>query len=454
MDTDDGVPPPIRRISREALQLQRVLDEFRLEDGDFDVDDAAPPPIRRLRTASLGASLGNSPSESPLISPKRSVGLAARTLVLPRSQHLASTPLFNSTALVDQEEIRPLPDNSNPAPPIDSTHTPPLPHRSPLRARLDSAQGEECLKPKPLKPQRPNCARNFSHPFKNRPQSQSQPAPQASTSQRSSQPKYANTSSFRNPPRPLSYRNSPRMPYNLRRWSSLETIDSVQTAQGLSRENSHEGAESTHTTSTTATSSSERRYLSFYDDDDDEEREDAHYDEDLTAGGISITPPASIMPLPTTPSDISRPQSSASSSIRSASTTTQGSGPKRATAVAIIKKLRGKSEPEPLLTPDNLEAEKRGCLDQRSRSDSSNSTMTISSGRPSELAFHGFSQSSGSQLSVSSKDWKSSNFDTTGLSEAELKKCRKKGINPALYAEMKAARKGRFVSPIGGNTFI
>jgi hypothetical protein len=40
------------------------------------------------------------------------------------------------------------------------------------------------------------------------------------------------------------------------------------------------------------------------------------------------------------------------------------------------------------------------------------------------------------------------------LSEAEIKKCKKKGINPALYAEMRAARKGKWTSPIAGTTFL
>ena len=52
--------------------------------------------------------------------------------------------------------------------------------------------------------------------------------------------------------------------------------------------------------------------------------------------------------------------------------------------------------------------------------------------------------------------WSSSEYDISGLSAAELKKLRKKGINPALYAEMKAARKGKgkWVGPLVGNTFI
>ena len=52
--------------------------------------------------------------------------------------------------------------------------------------------------------------------------------------------------------------------------------------------------------------------------------------------------------------------------------------------------------------------------------------------------------------------WSSSSYDTSGLSPAEIRKLQKKGINPALYAEMKAARKGKgkWVGPLVGNTFI
>ncbi|KAI7206817.1 hypothetical protein KC333_g9512 [Hortaea werneckii] len=55
-----------------------------------------------------------------------------------------------------------------------------------------------------------------------------------------------------------------------------------------------------------------------------------------------------------------------------------------------------------------------------------------------------------------SSQWTSSDFTTTGLSEAEIRKLKKKGINPSLYAEMKAARKGKgkWVGPLVGNTFI
>lgn len=56
----------------------------------------------------------------------------------------------------------------------------------------------------------------------------------------------------------------------------------------------------------------------------------------------------------------------------------------------------------------------------------------------------------------SNEGWKSSDYDTSGLSVEQIAKLKKKGINPALYAEMKASRKGRgkWTSPLVGNTFL
>jgi hypothetical protein len=53
-------------------------------------------------------------------------------------------------------------------------------------------------------------------------------------------------------------------------------------------------------------------------------------------------------------------------------------------------------------------------------------------------------------------EWKSSEYDVSGLSEKKLAKLKKKGINPQLYMEMKAARggKGKLVGPLVGNTYI
>lgn len=53
-------------------------------------------------------------------------------------------------------------------------------------------------------------------------------------------------------------------------------------------------------------------------------------------------------------------------------------------------------------------------------------------------------------------NWSTSDYDFSNLSEAEIKKLKKKGISPALYAEMKAAKKGRskWVGALSGNTFL
>lgn len=58
--------------------------------------------------------------------------------------------------------------------------------------------------------------------------------------------------------------------------------------------------------------------------------------------------------------------------------------------------------------------------------------------------------------SISSNEWTSSEHDTSGLSIEKIHKLKKKGINPALYAEMQNARKGKskWISPLQGNSFL
>lgn len=263
------------------------------------------------------------------------------------------------------------------------------PPKSPLR-----------LRPEPLKTSRP--PRNYSHPFKEQLLRRPNPVP------------------YRNPKRPLSYRSNSRLPPSLRRWSSLETIESV-----------------------TTTASTQ----------DETPRDEPDYPD------AEMSPPSSIfleedssLERPSAPSSPSLAHSSDSSSVQS---TLRSNGSNKHSVSSMFRKLKpGKSE-EPLLLPEHLEIEKRVSIDQRSmRTNSSSSIMTISSGRPSEVGYPSSEGGSISHKSQSSKDWKASSYDTRGLSDADLKKCKKKGINPALYAEMKAARKGKCVSPIGGNTFL
>ncbi len=53
-------------------------------------------------------------------------------------------------------------------------------------------------------------------------------------------------------------------------------------------------------------------------------------------------------------------------------------------------------------------------------------------------------------------NWQSSTYDTSSLSDSQIRKLVKKGINPSLYAEMQAAKKGRskLIGPLLGNSFL
>jgi hypothetical protein len=118
---------------------------------------------------------------------------------------------------------------------------------------------------------------------------------------------------------------------------------------------------------------------------------------------------------------------------------------------ALFRKMRYRKANGPTGVPERLVIERKVSFDRTShRSSLSNSNQSI----PSERPFgHGLFDVERSQ-SGSSSEWSASSFDITNLTESEIKKCKKKGINPALYAEMKAARKGKWTSPIAGNTFL
>lgn len=88
------------------------------------------------------------------------------------------------------------------------------------------------------------------------------------------------------------------------------------------------------------------------------------------------------------------------------------------------------------------------------------STETLEEDRIYELpetrSIMGRERDSDSRGSVSSNEWAASEVDTSVLSAEKLRKLKKKGINPALYIEMKAARKGKskWLSPLQGNSFV
>lgn len=74
---------------------------------------------------------------------------------------------------------------------------------------------------------------------------------------------------------------------------------------------------------------------------------------------------------------------------------------------------------------------------------------------PSTSTFVASLPPTSSSTAASSRHWVASTFSVDGMSEKEIEKLRRKGINPALRAEMQAARKGRGGLPVSvGNTFI
>ena len=54
-------------------------------------------------------------------------------------------------------------------------------------------------------------------------------------------------------------------------------------------------------------------------------------------------------------------------------------------------------------------------------------------------------------------EWRSSDYDTSGLTDKQIRKLIRKGVNPALYAEMEAAKKkgkNKLIGPLLGNSFL
>lgn len=242
----------------------------------------------------------------------------------------------------------------------------------------------------------------------------------------------------RSPARLRSYRptaRDKRLPPHLRqRRVSLETIDSVTTTQS--------------------------------DPSDDE------YDDDV------IDPPEATAPSPdyftqeydpaSTPVQTSA--HSQASSIRSSSTASRpssnlamtpvdsrDSGPGPSSPKSLFRKLKPRKPSEQPGIPDRLVITRKISFDRSSQPSreshshsQSSSNLSLPPDRPFESGLFHVERTQ----SQSSSEWSASSFDIASLTEAEIKKCKKKGINPALFAEMKAARKGKWTSPIAGNTFL
>ncbi|KAF2737318.1 hypothetical protein EJ04DRAFT_125626 [Polyplosphaeria fusca] len=222
-------------------------------------------------------------------------------------------------------------------------------------------------------------------------------------------------------PKPVSYRNNPRLPPSLQRWSSLETIDSVTTVPEAPSDNEqHPSIEIRPNANSSGTGHS----TCTFDEDETSTRHSSSRHSSHSSGSSSA-----------------RPTSGRSCSTKSDSK-------RYSTSSSLLGMLNVRKTPESHVEHGHVAIQERVSVD---RTSSSGSIVTISSGPPSEV---GRCVSEANQASPDRQVWTSSSYDVSGLSKAHLDKCKKKGINPALYAEMKAARRGKWTSPIGGNTFL
>ena len=365
----------------------------------MDVDDALPPAIRRSPRAALEA---------------QKQYRDHRTYVFDESDE-------------DLDEAAPPPIARSRSASLDGEAT----------SRPASSSGVNPLRSHPVDAPPPkNPARQFSRPFRSQ-EVQDVPSPDPN-------PPLEPPSSRRHPRGLISYRNNKReisnikrLPPHLRRQTSLETINSVTTTG------------------------------------DDDQSIYGHDPPEVEAPSPDWFTLEDDPPTNPPPSIMSKPSSMHSSSGSSRRTSTPVETPleygslDHHTPQSLFRKMMPRrltdKTPDPPPSPTRLVIAKSTSVDRTSAhiSNFSRSTTSLSEEQrsmPEERSLQSILDNversrSGSKSSGSSK-WSASDFDTSTLTEAELKKCHKKGINPALYAEMRAAKKGKWTSPIAGNTFL
>ncbi|KAH7094735.1 hypothetical protein FB567DRAFT_11916 [Paraphoma chrysanthemicola] len=227
----------------------------------------------------------------------------------------------------------------------------------------------------------------------------------------------------RSPARLKSFRRDKRMPLHLRRRTSLETIESV--------------------TTTPSVASDDDEQL-----DPPEARAPSPYfftlEEDPAATPVALDARSLASSNPS--SDLRSTPSYNETMTPVPSVEAEPHSPK-----TLFQKMRHRKGNMPTCVPERLVIERKVSFDRTShRSSLTNSNQS----NPSERQFGSGLFETERSRSGSSSEWSASSFDITSLTESEIKKCKKKGINPSLYAEMKAARKGKWTSPIAGNTFL
>jgi hypothetical protein len=376
----------------------------------MDVDDALPPAIRRSPRATLEAQKTRE----------------FRTFVFDESD----------------EEI----DDTTPPPIAQSRPTSLIDRelsREPASRPVSSSSSVNSLKARPVNAPPPkNPARQFSRPF-----SYIQPLDVPSPDLTPAFPSEPPPASRRHPRGLSSYRNNKRelsqikrLPPHLRRQTSLETINSVNTT------GSDDASEYDH---------------------DPPEVEAPSPDWFTLEDNPPSNPPPSVRSKPS--STFSSSGSSRQSTIATPiETPLEFASLDHHTPQSLFRKMMPRrmtnNSLEPPPSPTRLVIEKSTSIDRKSQpSTLSRSTTSLQASSTKSLPEEQrFIQSMlgtlernrpGSKSSGSST-WSASNFDISTLTETEIKKCKKKGINPALYAEMRAAKKGKWTSPIAGNTFL
>jgi hypothetical protein len=229
----------------------------------------------------------------------------------------------------------------------------------------------------------------------------------------------------RSPARLKSFRGNKHRSLHLRRQPSLETIASVTTTQSVASDEDEPDP-------TEARAPSPDLFTLEDDAASTPVRSDAH---SLASSHHS--------------SSISSQQSSNIATTPVHSRDQEPHSPK--STKSLFQKMTHRKHSESSSIPDRLVIERKVSFDRSSHhSDLTGPNKSQSLERPYSSGLFNTERSQ----SGSSSGWSASDFDVSALSESEIKKCKKKGINPALYAEMKAARRGKWTSPIAGNTFL
>lgn len=222
----------------------------------------------------------------------------------------------------------------------------------------------------------------------------------------------------------ISYRDNSKLPLHLRRQTSLETIDSVGTTTTVKPK-------------------------------DDSRKDSADMDASSRASFTLEDIPSATSTstaLTSTPASIRSSESSSAHSVARQSEAKDFNSQENHSFKSLLRRITSHNSEEPPPLPDRLLIQRAVSIDRTlHQSDSSNDGVNRSAGKLNKaqtpMAEQSLSDSSGSQ-------WSASGFDTSNLTEKQIKKFQKKGINPALWAEMKAAKKGKWASPIAGNTFL